>query len=371
MIMLWIFLALLTGLAVFSLLWPLARLPAAASARDKAATFYRGQIEEIGRDRARGLLDEADAEAAAVEAGRRLLRSADGAAPAFTASATKTRVVAVGALAGIPALALGLYLAIGSPDLPDRPLEARLVADPAHLDLAAAVARIEERLAAHPDDGRGFEVVAPVYLRLGRAADAIHARQEALRLLGPTAEREALLGEALVLADGGTVGPAARAAFTAAAALDSKDPASRFYLGLAAAQAGDAVGARAAWTALLADAPPGAAFTPIVQARLAALADAATPTMPAPSAAAGAAIAALPADAQRQAIRGMVDGLAQRLAGAGNDPEGWLRLVRAYKVLDERGKALDALRDARRNLANDPAALARLSTLAHELELEG
>ena len=37
-------------------------------------------------------------------------------------------------------------------------------------------------------------------------------------------------------------------------------------------------------------------------------------------------------------IRSMVDGLAQRLHQDGHDVEGWLRLVRAYTVLQETGQ---------------------------------
>jgi len=71
------------------------------------------------------------------------------------------------------------------------------------------------------------------------------------------------------------------------------------------------------------------------------------------------------------AIRGMVDGLAARLAQNGQDLEGWLRLVRSYTVLHEPDKARAALIDAKRNLAGDPNAIARIEALARELGLEG
>ena len=59
------------------------------------------------------------------------------------------------------------------------------------------VGQVEAHLEQNPEDGRGWEVVGPVYMRLGRYDDAVKARRNALRLLGPTAEREADLGEAL------------------------------------------------------------------------------------------------------------------------------------------------------------------------------
>jgi cytochrome c-type biogenesis protein CcmE len=58
-------------------------------------------------------------------------------------------------------------------------------------------------------------------------------------------------------------------------------------------------------------------------------------------------IEALPEAGRMNAIRGMVEGLASRLAQNGQDLEGWLRLVRSYTVLNEPGKARSALIDAK------------------------
>jgi cytochrome c-type biogenesis protein CcmH len=44
-----------------------------------------------------------------------------------------------------------------------------------------------------------------------------------------------------------------------------------------------------------------------------------------------------------QMIRGMVDNLATRLRDNPNDADGWLRLGRAYKVLGEQDKSIEAL----------------------------
>ncbi len=78
----------------------------------------------------------------------------------------------------------------------------------------------------------------------------------------------------------------------------------------------------------------------------------------------------MPQAEQASAIHGMVDRLASRLAENGQDLEGWLRLVRAYAVLNESDKARSALSDAKRNLAGDATAIARIDALARELGLE-
>src|SRR3954470_19340647 len=72
--MIWTVFALMTGAAVMAVLWPLSRRPA-ADEDGPDAPFYREQMAEIERDLERGLLSPAEAEAARIEAGRRLLRA--------------------------------------------------------------------------------------------------------------------------------------------------------------------------------------------------------------------------------------------------------------------------------------------------------
>jgi cytochrome c-type biogenesis protein CcmH/NrfG len=67
-------------------------------------------------------------------------------------------------------------------------------------------------------------------------------------------------------------------------------------------------------------------------------------------------------------IRGMVDGLAARLQQDGSDLDGWVRLVRSYKVLGELDKEQSAISDAQRALANDPDKRKRLDVALKELE---
>ncbi len=124
----------------------------------------------------------------------------------------------------------------------------------------------------------------------------------------------------------------------------------------------------------MAKAPPYMPWVKELREKIAAMSSEATPSQSeanVPRQSQEAAIAAMPAPEQNTAIRGMVDRLAARLAQNGQDIEGWLRLVRAYKVLNEADKARTALDEARRNLGNDPAATARIDALAHELGLEG
>ena len=73
-------------------------------------------------------------------------------------------------------------------------------------------------------------------------------------------------------------------------------------------------------------------------------------------------------DQQTTMIRGMVEGLAARLKQDGSDLDGWVRLVRSYKVLGELDKAQAAISDAQNALANDPDKRRRLDIALKDLE---
>jgi cytochrome c-type biogenesis protein CcmH/NrfG len=75
-----------------------------------------------------------------------------------------------------------------------------------------------------------------------------------------------------------------------------------------------------------------------------------------------------PSSEQQMAmIKGMVDGLAERLKQDGHDVDGWIRLMRSYLVLGQPDKASAAGQNARVALGNDAEALRRLDAGAKEL----
>jgi cytochrome c-type biogenesis protein CcmH len=365
--MLWLIFAVLTAVAVLTVLWPLAKAPRGVARREIGIAIYKAQLAEIEREEAQHIVAPEDTQGAKAEAARRLIAADAAIEPPPAASRTRARLASVGALIFVPVLALTLYATIGHPFMPDAPLAARLEASPARMDLAAAIAKIEAHLAHHPDDGRAYEVLAPVYLRMGRAGEAADAARAALRLLGETPARRALYGEALVAAANGVVTPEAKQSFDVAAAKDPAAAEPRFFLGLAAEQEGDRARAREIWSRLVAEAPKDAPWAQALRERLAAAGAGPEP----PQEGLAAKIEALPEAGRMNAIRGMVEGLAARLAQNGQDLEGWLRLVRSYTVLHEPGKARAALSDAKRSLAGDPSAIARIEALARELGLEG
>jgi cytochrome c-type biogenesis protein CcmH len=351
----WMILIVMTALAVMAVLWPLSRHREAVIAADPNTQFYRDQLAEIERDLGRGLLSPPEAEAAKAEAARRLLKAstvADPSTPAVGEPALRRRRAASAlALSIVPMLALAVYGAYGSPHLAGRAAATQAAGSPEVGDLATAVAQIEAHLAKDPNDGRGWEVIAPVYLRTGRTDDAVRAYEAALRLLGPDPARLTSYGEALVFAKDGMVPAEARQAFEKALALDASLPKARFYLARAAEQDGDPDRAKAAYDAILAASPADAPWRPMVEQQLARL------TEP---------LGARPA---ADAVAGMVQGLAGRLESQGGTAEEWGRLIRSYTVLGEGEKARSALAKARIALAQDQAGLQAIDVMARELKL--
>jgi cytochrome c-type biogenesis protein CcmH len=337
---LWIAMAVLAAAAALPLLAALGRQPRTASRSAEAIAIYRDQLSEVARDVARGVVAEEEAEGARTEIARRLIRAGSETTAAAPQS-QKRRRVAVIVVVAMPVAALALYLALGSPLAPDQPLSSRPDAL-ALQDVNRLVAQVEDHLAQVPDDGKGWEVIAPVYSRLGRDADAAHAWSRAIDLLGSTAQRQANLGEALVTAGGGTVTPDAKAAFEKARDLAPSDPRPRFYLALALSQAGDKSSATAAWRDLIDTAPADAAWLPAARAEFAKVAG----------------------------PEGMVASLAARLKTAPDDAAGWAQLVRSYMVLGRADDARAALTEARAALATDAAKLAVVEAAAREAGVE-
>jgi cytochrome c-type biogenesis protein CcmH len=386
-LLLWIILGCLTALVLFVLLRPLLGARGREDAREAFnAAVYRDQLGEIDADRARGLIGESEAEAARLEIARRLLQadSKERSAPSERASGSPARSAMIVVATLVPLLALGLYLLYGSPRLPDQPLAARLEDPSNSQNLAALVARVEARLREHPDEGEGWDVIAPVYLGAQRYQDAADAYNEAIRLLGPSAKRLSGQGQALVLANNGVVTEDAKSALTQAIALDPTLIEPRILIAIAKEQDGDFASAIADWRALIDKAPADAPWRQMVEQRIASdeahLAGKPLPGTPAPAEAPPVAggpstsdVAAAqnmsPADRQAM-IETMVQRLAARLDQDGSDLGGWLKLVKAYSVLDRKDDALKALARAKSQFIGNAQALQQLDQLAAELGLK-
>jgi len=361
--MIWAVFMAMTLAAAGALLLPFLRRPREEASRAAYdIEIYRDQLAEVERDAKRGLIDEMEARAARAEIGRRALAAdSTGSTKAAPVAASPAMPMAVLALAVVAPLgAFVLYLDLGSPHLPGQPLAQRHAdTQPNTRQDEALVEQLAERLKDRPDDAQGWMLLARSYGTLGRYDSAVAAWRNVLRLAPDSNDARGGLGEALIQAAGGTVTPEAIRLFEAVSRTDEREPRSRFYLGLARAQAGEARQALQAWVDLLAISPPDAPWLEGVRTQIRRVASEAkidSATL-APSAAATSlaardaavpagpqaeAIARLPPTQQQEMIRGMVESLAARLEAETNDIEGWRRLGRARKVLGEKDKSIEA-----------------------------
>ncbi|MBR0734806.1 c-type cytochrome biogenesis protein CcmI [Bradyrhizobium japonicum] len=372
--MLWAVFAMMTFAVVLALTRSLSERREGLGADDSDVAFYRGLLAEANDDVRCGLVAPEDAMATHAEIGRRLLASLDSASEGRLRVSRRWRPRRAPAVLAIvlvlPLVALASYLKVGAPSQPDMPTASRRVSG--NFTPAAAISEVETRLAADPEDGRGFQAIAPIYLRMGRFQDAARAYRAALRLLGENAQERAALGQALTMAADGVVTAEARAAIDQALADDPKQPVARFFHVAAIEQDGDKDRARQLWEALEADTPAGAPSMDAVREHLDGLSGA-TQSNAEPRHAGQTRddIAALSPEQRSDTIRGMVEGLADKLSKDGLDLQGWLQLIRSYVVLGERQKAEAAAASARAQLAGDAQALARIDELVGQLGLRG
>lgn len=379
--LLWFSFAILSAAVLAVVLRPMWSAAPDAS-RASASIVYRDQLTELDNELKRGLIGPAEADAARTEIARRLLaeaesdeaRTARATHPSLTRLSTAVAVVA-------PLCAIGIYLAVGSPWASDQPLSARFAPTPESAQIAKLVMAVEERLRLRPDDGQGWDVIAPVYLRQGRYGKAADAYAQASRLLGETPKRLAGFAEATVLGNEGVVTEPARAAFEKLTRLAPDEIEPRFWLAVADQQAGRRVEAASAFRALMTHPAVSTSWKQLLTEHLESL-RAQDPSAPpstaarlgegarSPTPADVSAAAQMNPDDRQRMIEDMVQGLATRLETAPRDLAGWQRLIRAHAVLGRRDAALEALKTARSTFVGEPEPLSALGDLARSLGLD-
>ncbi|MCA3605166.1 MAG: c-type cytochrome biogenesis protein CcmI [Methylobacterium sp.] len=369
---LWFGIVILTFGAAVLALRPLLRPPKGKTSLDHAIQFYEARRLELDRQVTAGLISENERTASEAEQARRLLaigRQNEVEQERKTGSARRSKIAALLLLIGLPVLSIALYLRTGTPDMPDQPIAGRMTPG-SDAQMQQALQRIELHLASNPDDARGFEVIAPAYMRLGRYQDAAFAFRRVIAISGETPDRLANLGEALIASQNGIVNAEAKQAFEKAVALDPDFAKALFYLAIATEQDGDVPGAIRKLMELSASLPEGPGRMRVETELDRFRAEGKAPPRPTggPQSEAGKALSELPPEERARAIEGMVDGLAARLAQQGGSLEEWQRLIQARVVLNQRDKAADSLAKARKALGE--SATAELDRLAAALDLK-
>lgn len=321
---------------------------AASPEMDDANSHFRLVLAGIDADLAAGKLGEAEATAAKGELAREILRLKSEAGRAVGTGPAFGRLAVLGSLTAVIALAFGIYAWLGNPYLPSQPLAGRIDVAAQEIDLESAIARIESQLTAEPGDLRGWTVIAPAYVEMGRYADAARAYRRIIELSGATPDLQTSLAEALLLGGGDAAADDAIVLLREATAADAGHVMSRLYLASVLTGVERYQEAIPVWNEVLALAKGDEPWLASARQGLAvAQNDGAVQTN----------------DQEAEMIGQMVSGLAERLAANGGSIEEWTQLVRAYLVLGDTERAQAAFDDA---VAAYPQAFDRgeLDTLA-------
>ena len=328
--------------------------------------IYKDQLSEIERDLAIGVLPANEAEGQRVEVARRMLAASR---QIETISlAAPPRLMLLGMAVALSIVAIPIYLKLGQPGFADVPRASRMAQAQERSDLPAMIAQVEEHLLQKPNDLSGWRLLIPNYMSLERYSDAANAMAQVIRLTKPNAELYANFAEALTLGNKGLMSPQALLAIAQALNLDANNPKARFYNNLGLAQAGKKSQAIAGLRAMLASAAPNAPWQQMVKEEIARIEGSGAAPQISQQQVADA--KTMTADDQNAMIRGMVDGLEEKLKSDTNNLEGWLRVIRARTVLNEKAKASIALATATTIFKEDAKALKLLTGLAEELKLQ-
>ncbi|MFQ6548727.1 c-type cytochrome biogenesis protein CcmI [Aestuariibius sp. 2305UL40-4] len=378
----WIVSAALVALSLAALGRALLAPPNRAGGNDMSV--YRDQLDEIDRDRARGLISDEEAERIRTEVARRLLAAdARGTTDQTDAPKGATRAALAFAALAIAGGGLGLYAVVGDPGRPDLPHEVRLAAaqelrtargnqealeatapaitpPPLSEDEQDLMRRLREAVAERPDDLQGLTLLVQYESRLGRFAEARMAQQRIIDLktangtLDPLDEER--LWQLMQQAAGGRISPELEAQITARLTSNAADPAARYYLGLLHAQTGRPDLTFQLWRPIVETPGTGLygllARQGIERAAFEAGVDYAPPPI-------------LTDDPdQTAAIEGMVAGLADRLATEGGPPSDWARLIRSYGVLGRTDAATAIWQEAQEVFGGNAQAMTELHQAA-------
>jgi cytochrome c-type biogenesis protein CcmH len=253
----WMLAGLMTVVALAFVLVPLlrARPPAGPTAMEANLEVLRGQRRELEADIATGLVPaEARNEALAELVSR---AEADLAAPAAAVSVERKPPWAAVAIAavGIPAVAFGVYLAIGAPAAMDARVASDSPAD--QKEMTALIDRLAQKVRERPDDAKGWALLARSTAALGRFEESARAHEHLMKLVPGDAQVMADYADVLGMTQGRTLAGRPFELVKGALAIDPANRKALALAGTAAMEQGRFVESIGYWERLAAVVPPG------------------------------------------------------------------------------------------------------------------
>lgn len=315
------------------------------------AAIYRDQLQALERDLRRGAISPEDYETTRDELQLRLLDDTEEVAPPprarGTVLLTAQRTAAAVALL-VPLGAAGMYWWLGTPSAID-PVATQAASNEKVIQMVDSLAA---RLKANPDNPKGWSMLARSYKVMGRLEEAQQAFEKSGDFIYTDADLLVEYADLLATRVDSVEGRPLELIHKALL-LDPRHPTGLMMSGIAAYRRSDFSTAVAQWEKLLAVLEPGSPDAQqteenIAQARSQMGTPAphqSTPQGVKKGADAGTDTSKLPpvdpaaGPMTQEKINQMVERLAERLKANPDDPAGWARLARAYKV---QGRLADA-----------------------------
>ena len=281
----WILATLMTIVALAFVLVPLLRASTGAGPSRVEANLevLRWQRREIEADIVSGTLPAEERDEALAELVGRAESDLTGPLPVAAPGRRPWIVAALAALA-VPALAFGMYLAVGNPAATDAKAIVATPSAPDEVQITTMVENLARKVRERPQDAQGWALLARSMAALGRFPESADAYGHLAKLVPNDAQVLADYADALGMAQGRTLLGRPYELAKEALRIDPKHKKALALAGTAAADSGDFAAAIGHWQILAAELPadsPDRAQVQSILAEMRARAAAGGKTLPA------------------------------------------------------------------------------------------
>ena len=241
-ILLWLTASILALLAVSVVMPALLRVsrPGDIERTQVNVAIARERERELRKELDEGILSDSEFDAARRELEHGLAIDLEG-EPHATPDKATSPVLAVAVSAVLPILALGLYIFLGSPNLPEHPgvpATSDVTGQDQPADVDVMLAQLKARLVDEPNDIRGWTLLGNALMSTGEYAKAVPAYRRLVSLQPGNAERLVRLADALAMSRNGVLTGEPEELIQQALMLSPGHPQGLWLAGIAAEQRG-------------------------------------------------------------------------------------------------------------------------------------
>ena len=353
----WIIASLLVLLALSFTFIPFLRKQEDQTKSAPEITVYKAQLQEVEISISQGILQGDEALAAKVEIQRRLLKAAGRVDVKETdKNAPKTPLYLYAMSALLVAVGVYYYLKYGTPMMPDFPIsvkEEQFSKNANVKKIKNYIVKIKQRIAKGEDVTMGYFALAHFESQLGHTQKTSKAFEKIIELEPDNYQYHLLYAQSMIRMSGGRVPPAALLVLKRAVKMQDKSFGAVYYLALSDFQKGDVRKAYESWKKLAKETGKDDTWaeelaSSILKAEVSLRIrkpQKKIPAAPFLTAQQRKVIMSMGIEEQEQMIRSMVQSLAQRMEQSPT-VGGLKKLGRAYRVLKEKDKAIEAFSKA-------------------------